>query len=207
MIADLDNLVRLTKSQVKPAARVLARVFQDEPVYVYFVPDASQRKNKLHYHFALRLRYAVSCGEVYATSPNLEGIAIWFPHGYTKMTPWTIIRSGGFSVGFHLGRKSASRQAFINDYLHSIHMRHAPFPHWYLSSLGVAPVFQGKGYARNLLKPMLARIDEEHLPCYLETQKETNISLYRHYGFEVVGETIIPGTQITNWAMLKKKSG
>ena len=202
-IGDLNNLARLEKSQVKPAAEMLARVFQDEPVYVYFVPDESQRKNKLHYHFALRLRHALSCGEVYAVSPNLEGIAMWFPPRYAKLTPWAIIRSGGLSVRFNLGKESVSRQMYINDYFHSIHMRHAPFPHWYLSSVGVDSMFQGKGYASTLLKPMLARIDEEHLPCYLETQREQNVSLYQHYGFEVVEEAVATGTEITNWAMLR----
>ncbi len=72
--------------------------------------------------------------------------------------------------------------------------------------IGVAPVSQGQGYASKLLKPMLARLDEEGLPCYLETQKEKNVTLYQHFGFNVVEEFTFPSTTLTTWAMLRAKS-
>ena len=206
MAVNSNDLIRLRKSHVNPASEMLARVFQDEPVYVYFMPDASERSRVLHYHFALRLRYAMSNGEVYATSCNLEGLAIWFPPDYPKMTLKVILLNGGFSVRFHMGRESVSRQMSINDYLQSEHERNVPFRHWYLSSVGVDVMYQGKGYASTLLKPMFDRLDKDALPCYLETQKEENISLYQHFGFSVIKESIIPGTPITNWAMLRNLS-
>ena len=206
MTVNLNDLIRLTKPDVKPASEVLARVFQNEPVYVYFVPDASERSRALNYHFALRLRHAISNGEVYATSRNLEGLAIWFPPDYPKITLKMIVLNGGFLVLFHMGLESVSRQMYINNYLQSEHERNVPFRHWYLSSLGVDDEYQGKGYVSVLLKPMLARFDKAALPCYLETQKEENVSLYQHFGFSVIKESIIPGTSITIWLMLRKPS-
>jgi len=52
---------------------------------------------------------------------------------------------------------------------------------------------------------MIERIDKEHLPCYLDTQNEKNLPIFQHYGFKVVDESIVPNTQITNWAMLREK--
>ncbi len=135
MVEKLNSLLRLNKSQIELASKMLSRVFKDEPVYVYFLPDASKRKLKLRYHFALRLRYGLSSGEVYATSNRLEGLAVWFPPEYSKMTFWTIMKCGGLSVRLNMGGESVSRQMFINDYLDSVHVRNAPFRHWYLSSL------------------------------------------------------------------------
>ncbi len=57
----------------------------------------------------------------------------------------------------------------FGGYLALIHKRHAS-KHWYLLRPAVNPNYQGKGYASTLLKAMFARIDKEHLPCYLETQ-------------------------------------
>lgn len=57
-----------------------------------------------------------------------------------------------------------------------------------------------------LVKAALSRIDEEHLPCYLDTEEEENVSLYQRYGFRVVEELTIPGTNIRLWAMLREKS-
>ena len=73
-----------------------------------------------------------------------------------------------------------------------------------LQTVGVDPQFQGKGYAGKLLRSMFARIDEEGLPCYLETLDEANIQLYEHFGFTVVERSTVPETKLTNWAMLRE---
>ena len=55
------------------------------------------------------------------------------------------------------------------------------------------PAQQGKGFASALLKPMLARLDEENMACYLETQNMKNVAMYQHFGFKLVHETRVPG--------------
>ena len=50
---------------------------------------------------------------------------------------------------------------------------------------------------------MLAEMDADHVPCYLETQNRENMILYQHYGFRVVEEDTIPGTHVGHWAMLR----
>ncbi len=92
----------------------------------------------------------------------------------------------------------------LGEYIDTVHQRLTPFKHWFLQTIGIAPQFQGKGYAGKLLKPMLARIDEEGLSCYLETLDEHNVSFYEHFNFTVIDKSTIPGTNLTNWAMLRK---
>ena len=86
MVLNLNNLVRVKKSNIKPAAEVLAKAYQDEPLYAYFIPDASERRNRLPYFLEFTLRHAVLYGEVYASSPKLEGIAGWLPCVKAKMS-------------------------------------------------------------------------------------------------------------------------
>lgn len=69
-------------------------------------------------------------------------------------------------------------------------------PHWYLPIIGVDPLHQGKGYGSALMKCALQDCDREHLPAYLESTNDQNISLYQRHGFEVVG-TIQSGTSPT----------
>ena len=203
MANDLSTLVRLEKSHIKPAAEVLARAFQDHPILVYFIPDASVRRDKLHYIFERAVFYGVLYGEVYATSPNLEGVAIWLPSETADMTLWRLIRVGMLFLFFRLGAGFISRGLRIADFLSSVQQRYAPLRYWLLQFLGVDPDHQGKGYSGTLLKPMFARIDQEHLPCYLDTEEEENVPLYQRYGFKVVEELTIPGTDIRLWAMLR----
>jgi len=91
----------------------------------------------------------------------------------------------------------------LGNYIDEVHGRLAPFKHWFLQAIGVDPQFQGRGCASKLLRPMLSRIDEENLPCYLETLETQNVRLYEHFGFKVIEESSVPGTSLTNWAMLR----
>ena len=207
MTVDLNNLFRLTKAQIKPAAEMLTRAFQDNPGLAYYFPDESERKNKSHHLHQFMLCHGLIYGEVYATSPNLEGLAVWLPSENANMSLWRVIRSGGLSMIYKLGIKAASQVRPFGDYVSSVHKRHVPFRHWYLLGLGVDPDYQGQGYASALLKAMFTRIDKERLPCYLETQNANNVPIYQHYGFKVVEEGIVPNTRVTNWAMLREKVG
>lgn len=50
---------------------------------------------------------------------------------------------------------------------------------------------------------MLSRLDERHLPFYLDIEEEENVPLYQCYGFRVVKELTILGTYIRLWVMLR----
>ena len=206
-VADLNNLFRLTKAHTRPATEILARAYQDDPGMIYYFPDEYERKKKLPYIFQNSIRRGVRHGEVYATSPNLEGVAVWLLSENTSMTMRRIIGNGDLSLLFKVRGKKALQLISFNHYLGSVRKRCAPFKHWYLIELVVDPIYQGKGYASILLKPMFTRIDKENLPCYLETQKEKNIPMYQHYGFEIVEENMVPGTKISTWAMLREIRG
>jgi ribosomal protein S18 acetylase RimI-like enzyme len=65
--------------------------------------------------------------------------------------------------------------------------------HWYLFILGTEPAAQGQGLGSALLAQMLARVDAEGMPVYLESSNERNLAWYGRHGFEVTGEVAIPG--------------
>jgi hypothetical protein len=50
---------------------------------------------------------------------------------------------------------------------------------------------------------MFVRTDKEHLPCYLSTQNERNVPIYMHFGFKIIEENKIPGSEVNTWAMLR----
>ncbi len=196
--------VRLDKSQAKPVVEVLARAFQDDPLFVYLFPDASRRIMKSSHFFRRMVRYGLLYGEVYATSSEMEGVTIWLPSENAGMSPWRMLRAGMLLMMAKLSLSEMRRFMRFAEYATAMHRRLAPFRHQYLAFIGVEPELQGRGYASTLLKPILARIDEERLPCYLETQNQKTVPLYEHYGFEVVEEGTIPGTVTGHWAMLRQ---
>ena len=205
MVNDLNNLFRLSRDHIKQASDVLDRAFEDFPMHVAFIPDKSERKKKSRYFLEFFIRYGILYGEVYATSPKLEGVSIWLPSKRSNFTMREMLRSGILFYVFKLGIKTILRMISIGNHITSIHKRYAPFPHIHGFYIGVDPEFQGKGYGSTLHRALLARADKAKLPCYIETQKETNVTLWKRYGFHVVSETVIPGTEFKHWAMLRDK--
>ena len=200
---ELNDLYRLNKPDINPASEVLVRAFRNYPLLQHAFPDKLQKEKVAPYFFRYSLHYGIRYGEAYATSLNLEGIAIWLPSAYFPVTFWRLLSSVPLSVILGFGRQGGGRLRYVGDSIDTVHKRLAPFKHWFLQELGVDPRFQGKGYAGRLLRPMLARLDEEGLPCYLETFDEENVRIYEHFGFKVLEEAPIPKTDLTNRAMLR----
>ncbi|MEA3471391.1 MAG: GNAT family N-acetyltransferase, partial [Thermodesulfobacteriota bacterium] len=75
---------------------------------------------------------------------------------------------------------------------------------WYLYVLGVAPSFQGRGFAGKLVRRLSEHADRDGVPCYLETDKHENVFIYQSLGYEVLGEDSI--AQLDNvkiWYMMR----
>ena len=204
MKPNLGGLIRLDKSQAKPASEVLARAFIDDPELIRFVTEPSRRVALLRSMFRMVVSHAVLKGEVYAVSPRLEGIAVWLPSGAPQVGFWTAVRGGGLTLLFKGGGEFMRKMKQDEDFARELRRRLAPTPHWYLEVLGVAPEFQGKGYASRLLKPMMARLDVEKLPAYVETSTEEYVAIYQRFGFKLIEEAVLPGSETKMWAMLRQ---
>jgi ribosomal protein S18 acetylase RimI-like enzyme len=204
MPTQMEGLLRLGKSHIPAAAGVLVSAFLEYPLLRDSFAEAAQREKVASFFFRLSRYYAIRYGETYATSSNLEAVAVWIHSDHYSVPLRKAVRSVPLSVILGFGRAGGGRMKYPSAYIDAVHGRLAPFEHWYLQAIGVAPRFRGEGYASKLLRPMLARTDEEGLPCYLETVDERNVQIYEHFGFELVEKAGIPKTGLTNWAMLRQ---
>ncbi len=203
MTSGLDRLFRVRKAHIKPAARTLTQAFQDEPLWIHFIPDESKRREKVHYMFEFVLCYGITYGEVYATSPDMEGVMAWLPSEKAQMTMGRQIRCGVIPLALRMGLRLSMRQISSSDYMSAAHERLVPFRHAYLLIIGVAPPLQGQGYASRLFTPLFDKLDRENLACFLETHRDGNVPMYQHYGFRVLEDTTFPGSEVKNVAMLR----
>ena len=171
------------------------------------MPDESRRKNIFKHLYEFVINYGILYGEVYATSPRIEGVAVWLDSERSGMTLWKIIRAGGLPLYIRTGKKFISQVLFFARHSASIRSAFAPSRHWYLFYLAVDPGFRGRGHATELLKPMLSRIDGEGSHGYLETYTEKNVDMYKRYGFKVIGQGRIPTAGVDIWSMLRPRLG
>ncbi|MFW9882028.1 MAG: GNAT family N-acetyltransferase [Candidatus Thorarchaeota archaeon] len=203
------DLIRLTERHIKPASLVLSRAFQNDPIIRWQIPNANKRFLKASYIFEIKLRIGIRYGEVYGTSENLEGIAIWRAPKNVNYPYWQYLKNGGFKLPFKFGLKNTKRMTFVkavNDSMRNIYMKKL-YTYYYLELIGVDPKFQGQGFASKLIKPMLKRIDNENLLIYLETTLARNLPLFEYFDFEKLEEIIIPDTNIVHWSMIRINEG
>lgn len=201
---NLGNLIRINKDRAEPAVKVLSRAFEDYPLLHFYFPDNSSREKISNYFLSFAVYTGIMYGEVYATSENLEGIAVWIPSKNYPLTYWKMLRSIPTLKILGFVRHGGLKLRHFKEYVDTIHQQQTPFKHWFLQVIGVAPRFQGNGYGSKLIKPMLSKIDNEQLPCYLNTISEKNVSIYEHFGFKTIDKSAVPETPLVNWAMLRK---
>ena len=200
---ELGSIIRVTQENIKPAAATLAKAFYEYPLTQFLVPDAANRIKNQAKAFKAAIRYGIEYGQVYTTSGKLEGVAIWFLSGGLNPPPKQRRSIGQWFASLFTDKERMKRLQAFSVYTDEVRQRLVPGRHWYLQILGVDPQYQGKGFSSRLVKPMLARADREGLPCFLDTQLEKNVSLYQHFGFRVVEEGTIPGSNVKSWAMLR----
>lgn len=199
-----SELLRLTLKERDAGAAVLGRAFAEYELLRYYFPNETERRAVADTFASISVSLCLKYGEVYRSSEKLEGVAAWLPPGKAPFGGWQIVRSVPLGILARFGRQGAGRMWAYGRFVDNLHRKLVPYPHWYLQIIGVAPAYQGQGFSSRLLRPVLERIDRERMPCFLETNNEKNAAIYRRFGFEVVSEDKLPGTEVTSFAMLRK---
>lgn len=199
--------VPLARRDVAQAAQSLGEAFGDYPLLVHAAPDPRRRLRLAQAFGAVALYYAVRWGEAYATSPRFEGVAAWLPGEHFPLTVAKALRAVPLPVFLALGRRGGARLRGVGAHLDAMHGRLAPPGHVFLFVLGVRPAYRGEGMASRLLRPILARLDREGRPCYVDTVNGKAVPMYEHFRFRILEESTIPGTDLPAWALLRPPAG
>jgi len=174
-----------TPADIAAIARSMALAFHDDPVMEHILRDPRRRPQQIAALFTLEAKRALQHGALH-TTPGNPGAAIWMAPNEWRM--------GGLETLKMYPMLRTWRTAIVRglSVLGRVEKVHPKEPHWYLAALGTAPDRQGKGEGSAALAPILQRCDDEGLPAYLESSKESNIPFYRRHGFEVTGEVRVP---------------
>jgi ribosomal protein S18 acetylase RimI-like enzyme len=185
-MGELEELYRLEMKDLDKASEVLGLAFLDDPDTMKIMPDDEIRIKKLRHFFRCFIKFGLIYGEVYAPSPDVEGVAVWVHSSTKDITLWRSLRSGFMGLIFKVDGKAmkvfSSYGKQMDEETGSVIDR----DHWFLFILGVDPELQRKGFGTKMIEPMLDRIDKEKLPIMLDTNKQNNIGYYQKFGFEVV---------------------
>ena len=187
------------KDDAGPISEMLGRAFFDDPMMCFVLPDESTRPVTMPRLFKLMFKLALPHGACDVTN-GFEAATLWRPPGKWHIPFYQYITNGPeFRAIF--GVRGGLRAMSIMDFVEKHHPKE---PHYYLQVIGSDPAKQGKGYGGVAMRRHLAVADAAHMPCYLESSKETNIPIYRSFGFEVTGEMRVPRDGPTLYPMWRK---
>ena len=144
---------------------------------------------------------------IYADSEEMNGFAAWFPFGFTGNKTIPFLFNGGLRLFFHSGFGIIGRLLTYDKYAMNLKKEMTDHYDWYLFNLSIKKDAQGKGIASKLMRPMLQFCDNERMVAYLETNKEANVGLYQHYGFDLMKAELIPTSPVMHYSMLRKPKG
>lgn len=197
------GLYIVQKKDLDRLAEVAADAYKDYPLHNWFTKGKYDEKaSKLL--MQITLKTMTQDAIIYADSEEMNGFAAWIPFGFTGNKAIPFLKSGGLKLILHSGFGIINRLSAYEKYAMSLKKEFTEHYDWYLFNLSVKKDAQGKGIASKLLRPMLTFCDEEKMVAYLETNKEKNVSLYNHYGFELKKEELIPKTTVMHYAMVRK---
>lgn len=194
----------MVAGQLDAAAAAYTRAFMDDPFSVWITPDPVRREHDLPLFFRMAMRYAMRFGGRVEVSDERPGaVATWLAPDRPLPTNVGMLRTGLLGLLWAGGWSGAGRFFAFGEQLEGLHARDVKRPHWYLWLLAVDPPLQGKGLGGALLRSRLQEADRAALPCYLETAKESNVSLYQRFGFEIRREERLGKDGPRFWTMLR----
>jgi ribosomal protein S18 acetylase RimI-like enzyme len=185
-----SSVRKATLADAPRLAQALASAFRDDPVIAWIFPDEQRRRRVLPAFMEFRLRkLAFPHDEVWTTAGGAAA-AVWFP----PPGRWQLSRRQRLWLLPPLVRFLGVRTGSVLGGLERMEKQHPhDRSHWYLFILATEPAAQGRGLGSALLDQMLARVDADGMPVYLESSNQRNIALYGRRGFEITGEVAIPG--------------
>lgn len=202
-----SRLVRLDRSHLEAAARVLAQAFARDPMakYVFAVSKTSfEDSGRALFTFSCEVRLLLDWPLlgvieedgflVGVAGLSLPGDPIWPPALHQVYADFKTT----------VGADSASR---MERYAELADTNRPSEPHFQLGMIGVAPAAQGKGYGGLMLREVhhLAENDPESTGVWLDTETPENVSFYQHHGYKVRARTALEGLNI--WGMFRPNPG
>lgn len=193
----------ISKSEIDKLADVAMDAYENYPLHNWFC-GGTYNSFISKIIMKISLKTMLNNGVIYADSPELNGFAIWLPPPFSGNKTLPFLFNGGIELILKSGLGIIAKLLKYENYAMGLKKKYTNHEDWYLFNLSVAKKSQNHGIASKLLRPMLELCDSNQFVCYLETNKESNVPMYEHFGFELAEQGKIAGTDVNHYAMVRK---
>jgi GNAT superfamily N-acetyltransferase len=178
---------RCTASQRDAAVDTLAEALLDDPFLRWALPEQGyeQRLGEL---IAADVDEALAADELWAAG-ELEAVAAWTSPTDRRARESALATLATEELTVLFGERTAA----VLEIDRALAAALPTDPVRYLESLGTRRAARRKGYASALLRPALARCDQERVGAALDTSNRQALPFYAGLGFRVVKRVEHPG--------------
>ncbi len=198
----IDGLYKIKKEDLKRCAEVAAKAFINDEGTKFLLSSKLTYKSLYNYYLMI-YKAAYNKMHMFAESENIDGVITIAPVRNADLSIWECIKAGALKIILTQGLGVAFRSFEYEK--NCIKMRNtiASTDSWYFFMFGVSPDKQGKGLGSKIMKSVLNWADSQKIECYLETQKDTNVNIYNHFGFLLKTVGTLPNKRTRQFAMLR----
>lgn len=172
----------LLAAELTLAVETLALAFDADPLFCDFLPRPAERAKWLRWFHARALSECLAVGGAFTLEGGpATGVMGIYPPGTWPPSLLAELRAAPFPPSLPSWR-------FVHRGLRldrRIHGLHPAGPHVYVYVLGVHPSQKARGLGGALLRHAGSIAKAAGVPSHLETSNPDNLSLYRHFGYEV----------------------
>ena len=201
-----SGLYIVQEKDIDRLAEVAADAYRDYPLHNWFMKGRYDVKTS-ELLMKVTLKTMTKDAVIYADSEEINGFAAWLPFGFEGSKPLPFLKHGGLKFILRSGIGFMVRLLSYENYAMGLKKKYTDNYDWYLFNLSIKKDAQGQGIASKLMRPMLQFCDDERMVAYLETNKEANVGLYKHYGFDLMKEELIPKSPVTHYSMVRTPKG
>ncbi|HTU62693.1 MAG TPA: GNAT family N-acetyltransferase, partial [Polyangiales bacterium] len=158
----------------------------DDPVVSHLLRNSKQSDAWTKY-FQIGVEVAFEQGEVWTTD-ELTGACLFFAPDQWRISIWKELESA-----WRIARAtSLATMLNIRTVFHLLEGALPKEPHYYLLAIGVSAAHRNRGLGTALMRPLLARCQEDQRPAYLENTDPKNHRFYERHGFELTRSLTLP---------------
>lgn len=191
----------------KETAIALYDAFQNEPFYLAIAKartnQTESEKEALLKYFDFAIQEAKQYGVYHSIDNQTIGASLWHKPQTDDRYEQQVKAKKAFLKN-HFGEESLAIYKKMERSMESMEEKVIEDHYWYLSILAVAKEYQGQGFGRALLTPVLAEADKLGIPTFLETFTEVNLLFYGKLGYVVAIEYIEPTLAKTCWVLVRQ---
>jgi len=188
----------LDKSELLAAADICADAMNDNPLHIkVFGTDPILRERRLRRLFPALLAYVQRKGSLYGVfaDGHLIGVLGMLPPKTCKPSFGDFLRLLPRLLTAHNPLGTARLAIWLGTWAKI----DPAAPHWHLGPLAIAPAWQRQGVGTLMIEFAFSKCAGDNL--YLETDKLSNVELYKRFGFTTVATPSILATP--SWVMMR----